>query len=210
LKFRYACETEVAIDGFVADGINANGELIEVQTGSFGPLKKKIQGLSAKGRIRIVYPVIVAKYLEVFGANGKRQYQRKSPRRGSPWDIFNALVYASDVPLVPGLAIELALVDGKGSWRRKGLSIQDRVMLTLHERICLEKPADYFRFIPFGKNEKFTSLQLGEKTRIRTGLARKTLYVLSKMGLVQRVGKQRNSFVYQIVPLITKQMSGCG
>ena len=208
LKFSYAGlrgKTEVAVDGFVADGINARGEFIEIQTGSFSPLKKKIQKLSAQGRVRIVYPVIVTKYLEVYNTRSKLQYRRKSPRKGNPWDLFNALVYASDLPLIPGLVIELALVDalecrvqdGKGSWRREGLSIQDRRMIALHERICLEKPSDYLRFIPFEKNGKFTSSMLGKKAGIRITLARKTLYVLTKMGVVQRIGKQGNSYVYK-------------
>jgi len=205
LKFQYAGpdgETEAEVAGFVADGINAEGEYIEIQTGSFGPLKKK--ALALKGRLRIIHPVIVTKYIEVYNKKGKKQYRRKSPRRGSPWDLFDVLVYAPDIPLIPGLVIELALVDaaeqrvqdGKGSWRRHGVSIRDRQMLALRERITLEKPSDYTRFVPFKKNEKFTSALLAKKAGISVDLARKTLYVLTKLGIVKKVGKQGNSFVY--------------
>jgi len=208
LKFSYAGRrTEREVAGYVADGISAAGEFIEVQTGSFGPLKRKIPELAKLGSIRIVYPVTVTKYLEVFDANGKRAYRRKSPRRGSPWDLFDALVYAPELPLTHSLAIELVLLDaseqrirdGKGSWRRKGLSIKDHQLLAVHERIRLEKLADYRRFVPFTRAESFTSASLAEKTGIRRELAQKTLYVLAKLGVIEKAGKQRNALVYRII-----------
>jgi stalled ribosome alternative rescue factor ArfA len=191
----------------VADGISAEGELIEVQIGSFAPLKRKAPELVKLGRLRVVYPVMLAKYIEVYNAKGKREYRRKSPRRGSPYDLFNALVYAPELPLIRGLAIELVMLDaseqrirdGKGSWRRKGLSIKDRQLLAVHERICLEKPADYLRFIPFTPAECFTSASLGERAGIRRELAQKTLYVLARLGIIEKTGKQRNAAVYRII-----------
>jgi hypothetical protein len=131
LKYSYAGrggEIEAEVAGFVADGRNAAGEYIEVQTGSFGPLRQKAQKITEQGKLRIVYPVIINKHIEVFDTRGKRLYRRKSPRRGSPWDLFDALVYAPELSLLRRLTIELALVDvterrvrdGKGSWRRGG------------------------------------------------------------------------------------------
>ena len=209
LKFTYAGtggQTEAGVGSYVADGINAAGEYFEVQTGSFGPLRKKAIELAAKGRLRIIYPVILVKYLEVFDIHGNLLYRKKSPKKGSPWDIFNALIHAPDLPNVNGIIIELALVDaverrvrdGKGSWRRRGISIVDRRIETLHECICLEKPADYLRFLPFNKNEKITSCLLKEKTGIPITAARKTLYVLVKLGLIEMTGKQGHYHVYRI------------
>ncbi|MDR0456982.1 MAG: hypothetical protein LBH20_09915 [Treponema sp.] len=212
LKFSYAGQdglTEAQIAGFVADGINAQGEYIEVQTTSFAPLKEKLPKLTAHSKLRIVYPAIISKYIEVFDLHGKRQYRRKSPRRGSPWDLFDVLIYAPDVPLFPRVTIEIVLVDaaeqrvrdGKGSWRRKGLSIRDRSLLTVHACIRLKKLSDYRRFVPFEPKEKFTSASLAEKAGISLALARKTLYVLTKLGIVHRTGKQGNTFVYRLAAL---------
>jgi stalled ribosome alternative rescue factor ArfA len=151
--------------------------------------------------------VVITKYIEVFGSNGKREYRRKSPRRGSPWDLFDALVYAPELPLTRGLVIELVLLDaseqrirdGKGSWRRKGVSIKDHQLLAVHERICLEKLADYFRFVPFTPAECFTSASLSERANIRRELAQKTLYVLARLGIIEKTGKERNAVVYRII-----------
>jgi stalled ribosome alternative rescue factor ArfA len=207
LKFTYAGRrTEKEVAGYVADGISAEGEFIEVQIGSFAPLRQKAPKLAQLGGLRIIYPVFIVKYIEVFDLKGKRAYRRKSPRRGTPWDLFDALVHAPELPLTRGLTIELVLLDvseqrirdGKGSWRRKGVSIKDHTLLAVHERICLEKPADYFRFIPFTRKECFTSASLAEKAGIRRELAQKTLYVLAKLGIIEKTGKERNALVYQI------------
>jgi len=206
LKFRYTGpdgKTETEVAGFVADGINAKGEYIEVQTGSFGPLRKK--ALALQGNLRVIYPVIITKYIEVYNKRGRQLYRRKSPRKGTAWDLFNALVYAPDLPLIPGLVIELALVDaaeqrvrdGKGSWRRKGVSIRDRHILALHDSVTLKKPADYNRFVPFKKKEQFTSALLAQKAGINVDMARKTLYVLAKLGIIKKTGKQGNAIVYR-------------
>jgi stalled ribosome alternative rescue factor ArfA len=209
LKYRYAGsngQTESPVGAYVADGISESGELIEVQIGSFGPLRKKIKDLASHRKIKIVHPVIITKYIEVFDKKGKRLYRRKSPRRGSKWDLFDALLYAPELALIPNLSIELALVDslerrirdGKGSWRRKGISIIDKELAAWHETILLEKPADYRRcFLPFKKNEEFTVPLLAERAGIQAALARKTLYVLYKLELVERIGKMGNLIVYK-------------
>ena len=201
-------QIEAEVAGFVADGKNAAGEYIEIQTGSFGPLKRKARKIAAQGKLRIVYPVIVNKHIEVFTVRGRRLSRRMSNKHGNPWSLFDALVYAPELPLVRSLAIEIALVDvterrvrdGKGSWRRKGISIRDRQMTALRERFCLKKPADYLCFLPFEPDEHFTTALLGEKAGIGMDLARKTLYVLHRLGLVEKTGKQGNSLVYRIAP----------
>jgi len=198
---------EVEIAGFVADAVNSDGECIEVQTGNFGQIRKKAKELAKLCGLKIVYPVTIVKYLEVFDANGSRQSLKRSPRSGNIWDLFAVLIYAPELPLISGLEIELALVevveerisDGKGSWRRKGLSIRDRRMLALRERIRLQKPADYLRFVPFAKGEEFTAGILGERAGIRAALAVKTLYVLTRLGVVERIGKRGNAYVYRLL-----------
>jgi hypothetical protein len=207
LKFRYTGlqgTTEIPVGSYVADGISGDGEIIEVQTGSFGPLKEKVRDLCLQGEVRIIHPIIMTKYIDVFDSGGKKQYRRKSPRRGSEWDLFKALLYAPALPLLPKLRIELALVDvlekrvadGMGSWRRKGQRIAGRELAAWHGSVILDSPEDYRRFIPFAGEEHFTVTDLMKKTHIPRPLAGKTLYVLTKMGVVNRVGKKGNAWVY--------------
>ena len=207
LKFQYAepgGKTEVAVGEFVADGVTTSGEYIEVQTGSFAPLVKKVNEFAAHGKVRIIHPIVVAKHIEVFDEKGGFLYRRKSPVRGSIWDIFDALLHAPELPLVKGLMIELAMIetvekrvkDGKGSWRRKGISIHDKELAAWHERFLFKSKADYLCFIPFKKGEKFTVSALAQKAEIDVATARKALYVLTKMNLVKRIEKKGTAWVY--------------
>ncbi|GHT79575.1 hypothetical protein FACS1894130_08690 [Spirochaetia bacterium] len=209
LKFQYAGaegRTETLVGHYVCDGISEAGELIEVQTGSFGPLKQKIPALAAQGPIKIIHPIIVNKYIELFDEQGVLLSRRKSPRKGNPWDLFKALLYAPALPLTPNVTIELALVDtaerrvkdGCGSWRRRGVSIADKTLLAYRETITLLCREDYYRFVPFTKNEEFTVQDLRERAKIQSAIAQKALYVLAKMELVKRVGKKRNALVYRV------------
>jgi hypothetical protein len=207
LKFHYSGYdgvTEIVVGGYICDAQTSSGEIIEIQTGSFGPLKQKAKLLAESGKIRIIHPIIVQKHIELYNNEGKLIHRRKSPRSGSVWDLFNALIYAPELPLLPRLAVELALVDivekriddGAGSWRRKGVSIAGRSLGAWHQSLVLQKPKDYRVFIPFKGKEPFTVRSLALATGISASVARKTVYVLSKMGLIERAGKQGNAIVY--------------
>ena len=209
LKTRYSGNggTVEALAGtYVCDACTSKGELIEVQTGSFGPLKEKVPILCRKNKVRIIYPVIAQKHIELYDADGKLLHRRKSPRKGVIWDLFKALIYAPELPLLKNLTIELAVIevvekridDGSGSWRRKGVRTADRSLSAWRESVTLSKPKDYYQFIPFAKNECFTARDLAKKAGIDARLARKTLYVLTKMGLTECAGKQGQAFVYEL------------
>ncbi|MCL2722575.1 MAG: hypothetical protein FWD47_14695 [Treponema sp.] len=208
LKYQYAGpggKTEAEVGSFVADGINKNGEYIEVQTGSFAPLKKKVKEFAKYGKVRIIHPIAIRKIIEVYDTKEKLLYRRKSPVKSSKWDIFDALLSAPELPLVKGLTIEIVLADitekrikdGKGSWRRKGISKLDKELAAYHESIIFAKKSDYMRhFIPFKKEEEFTVAALSKQTNIKIDMARKALYVLTKMKLIKRIGKKGNAWVY--------------
>ena len=208
LKFHYSGsggDTEKASGAYVCDAQTSEGELIEVQTGSFGPLKEKVKRLAKTGKVRIIHPIIVQKTLELYDEEGNLIRRRKSTRKGSEWDLFDALVYAPELPLLKNLSIELAVIDvtekrvddGRGSWRRKGVRIEDRFLSAWHYSVVLKSPKDFNRFIPFKKNEQFTVRDFSGEAGINISLARKVLYVLTRMKLVERIGKQGNAIVYK-------------
>ncbi|GHU68239.1 hypothetical protein FACS189447_10720 [Spirochaetia bacterium] len=215
LKFRYSGEwghTEAPVGDYVCDARTEEGELIEVQTGSFGPLKEKAKALTKKNKLRIIHPIILQKTIDVYDTEGKLLYSRKSPRKGGPWDIFKVLLYAPELPLIKKLTIELALIDirekriddGKGSWRRKKVTIADKSLAAWHDSIILSSIKDYDQFIPFEKKDTFTVKDFAKKAKINSALAQKTLYTLTRLALVARIGKQGNAYLYQKSPRIKK------
>lgn len=220
LKYRYSGSggaTETLAGSYVCDGCTKDGELIEVQTGSFGPLREKVKNLCRESKVRIIHPIIEQKIIELYDARGRRLlHRRKSPRKGSAWDLFNALLYAPELPLIKNLTIELAVIDviekriddGEGSWRRKGVSIADRSLAAWHDSVVLKKPRDYYQFVPFTGNESFTVRSFGEKAGISISIAHKVIYVLKKMSLVEQTGKQGRAFLYQLTTKAPKGHKG--
>ena len=209
LKHHYAGTggtTETQVGGFFADGIRADGEVVEIQTGSFAPLRKKVREYTAAGKVRIVHPIAANKRIETYDSAGNPISGRKSPAHGTPWNLFDALVHAPELPLTRGVTIEILMVDmverrvndGAGSWRRKGVRLAGKDILEFKERIILAKPADYLIFVPFGSGEEFTAKTLAVRVRIKSSLAQKTLYTLTKTGVVRRVGKRGNAHVYTV------------
>jgi hypothetical protein len=207
LKYRYAGETghtEYELGDYVCDVYTGGGEVLEIQTGSFGPLDEKLRSLCRLSPVRIIHPVIIHKYIELYDTDGELIRRRKSNRGGSIWDLFKNLLYAPELPLLPSLTIELALIDvtekrvddGNGSWRRRGASIRDRELLAWHGSIELKNISDYRRFVPFAPETEFTVRDLAKKARIQTPVAGKTLYVLNKIGIVKRIGKQGRAILY--------------
>ena len=207
LKFQYTGDggkSEVQTGEFVADGIRKDGEYIEVQTGSFGPLRKKVKEFASLGKVRIIHPIPLNKKIEVFDTKGKLLSRRKSPLHGSLWDLFDALLYAPELPLIKNVRIEVVLADitekrvkdGKGAWRRKGISIKDKELSAYHESVVFAKKNDYMRFIPFKKGEEFTVSSHAQKAGIKRHISQKALYVLTRMKVINRIGKKGKAWVY--------------
>ncbi len=208
LKIRYAGidgDTETSVGGYVCDALRADGVLVEIQTGSFAPLKDKIPALAKERAVRIIHPVPRERIIEVREPDGTLIRSRKSPKKGSPWDLFAALVYAPLLPLVGRVSIEIAMTeetetrknDGKGSWRRKGVSIADRKLRAVRESIVLADIGDYRMFVPAELLEPFSAKDLAGSASIKADLARKALYVLTRIGIVERSGAKGNTKLYR-------------
>jgi hypothetical protein len=238
LKLMYAApgETEVPVEGFVCDAITEGGDIIEVQTGSFAPLKRKVaawvsggalrggkapaggvdenarsaleaQGGSPPPKIKIVHPLAVSTRIEVFSMDGVLLRSRKSPKRETEWHLFEALVYAPELILAPNLTIEAVLAnvrdtrvqDGKGSWRRKGVSLVDKELVSTEGVLVFKGARDFLRFMPFKKSEEWTRRDFEVKNSIAASLAQKAIYTLRKVGVIAQIGKKGNAFIYRRV-----------
>ena len=205
LSGAYTGQTEVAFGGFVCDAYRDATTIVEVQLGSFAPLVKKIDTLCETHRLVVVHPIVLKKEIHLFDCTHNLVSKKMSRSRGSEWDIFKVLLYAPLLPLNVNLAIELALVDiveirvddGTGSWRRKGVRIADRRLAAYHGGCCLTSLRDYCRFIPFSFSEKWTTAGLAQKAKIHRSLAQKTIYVLSRLALIQSTEKHGRSRLWE-------------
>ena len=82
---------EQLVDGFVVDLVRGN-LLVEIQTGSFAPLRRKLDVLTERHRVRLVAPLPLVRRIIRVSDEGEVLSSRRSPRRGRVEDIFNLLV----------------------------------------------------------------------------------------------------------------------
>ncbi len=126
-------QVETWVDGYLIDVVKPD-LLIEVQTRNLGALKKKLEDLLDNHPIRLVHPIAKEKFIVLINPDGKVVSRRRSPKKGKIEDLFYGLVYVAKWVNHPNFSFELLLTseeeqridDGLGSWRRKGVSIQDR------------------------------------------------------------------------------------
>jgi hypothetical protein len=131
--------------------------------------------------------------------------KRRSPRKAKPEEIFSELVYI--IPSLVGATISFDIIkvrdevllinDGRGSWRRKFWSIYDRKLLGIESTVHVISVLDLKKFLPPDMPDAFTSKDVSDFGKIPDRLARKMVYCLFHLKLIERVGKKGNSWVYR-------------
>jgi hypothetical protein len=196
---------EVSVDGFVIDIVRGD-LLVEIQTGNFSSIKRKMRTLVADHPVRLVYPIAREKWIVRLAKDGSGDVlgRRKSPKRGALEHLFGELVRLPRLLASPNFALEVLLTqeeeirryDGRRAWRRRGWVIQERRLLDVVDRRLFETPDDLAVFVPLDLAEPWTTADLAAAIGQPRWLARKVAYCLRKMGVVEAVGKQGNAILY--------------
>jgi hypothetical protein len=196
---------EVSVDGFVVD-IVRDDLLIEIQTGNFASIKRKIRSLVKDHAVRLVYPVAREKWIVRLAKDGSGDVlgRRRSPKRGAFVHVFAELVRFPKLLADANFSLEVLLVqeeqvrrfDGKRAWRRHGWVIEERRLLEVGDRRLFETPDDLAAFVPSDLVEPWTTADLAATIGQPRWLARKMAYCLRKMGVIEAVGKQGNAILY--------------
>jgi hypothetical protein len=208
LKRHYARsqdQLEVAVDGYIADIVRADGEIVEIQTHNFAALKRKLPQLVAQHRVRLVHPIAAAKWITRVKADHKTVLgRRKSPKHGALGDVFVELVSLPELMMHPNFTLEIVLIHEEefrcprtGRRRRGGeWRVFNRRLLKVIESATFNTPLDFQRFIPADLATPFTSHELASVLQRPVYVAHKITYCLRKMGTLQVVGKRGRAWLY--------------
>lgn len=197
---------EEKVGGYWVD-ICRGRDVIEIQTGSFGNMKRKLAALLEDRMVHIVHPVAVEKWITKIAADGETFLsRRKSPKRGSCYDLFDELVSFPQLLLNPRFSVEVVLVkeeemrceDGRGSWRRKGTSIKDHILLEVAGREVFREGRDFLRLLPAGWTGPSTNKELAKALKQPYFRIARMTYCLSRMDAIRMTGKQGRSLLYAI------------
>ena len=199
---------EAKVDGFVID-IKRGDQLIEIQTANFSAIKSKLLRLLDKHKVRLVYPIAELKWIVHKSASGEETFgRRRSPRRGCLLDMFSELIRIPSLFYNDNLSIEVLMIeeeeiwrnDGRGSWRRKGASIEDRKLIRVLETKLFEHKTDFLDFLPKDLPEPFSNRNLAQSLGVHINQSRRVTYSLRKIGVIAQVGRNGNQMLFTRLP----------
>jgi hypothetical protein len=208
---------EQVVDGFVVDLIRGN-LLVEIQTGGFAPLRRKLELLTGQHRVRLVAPVPLVRTIIRLSDEGELLSARRSPRRGRIEDIFSRLVSIPsllcrsrfELDVILSHQDELRVYRQGQAFRRHGWVVAGRRLVSVEQCVRIACPGDAARLLPPGLPELFDTAQLAEAAAIERRLAQQMAYCLRAMGVLETTGKRGNAVVHRRVerPRAPKEADG--
>lgn len=208
LKYYYAPNPdyhEIKIGPYVAD-ICIDGEIFEVQTRNFNTMRDKLDFFLQEHDVTIIYPVAHTKWLSWLDMDtGELSPKRKSPKTGTIYQIIPELYRIKMFIHNPKLHLIISLIDVEetrylNGWSRdkkRGSSRMDGTPIGIYDEIRIDTLSDYMIFLPDTLSETFTSKELAKVAKIPQGKASTLLNTLLETGIIERIGKNGNSYLYQ-------------
>lgn len=213
LKALYAAEgdaQEVPLGNYRIDVVSGE-TLVEIQHGSLAAIRDKIRALTREHRVLVVKPIVVEKRIvRQDKRGGKVLSNRRSPKRGGLFDLFDDLVYFTRVFPHSNLTLETPLVaieewryPGHGRRRRRRANdqvVEDQRLLHVVEVHRFSTARHLAKLLPRSLPSPFHSGHLAEHLEIDRWVAQRIVYCLRQTGAVQQVGKQGNALLYRHPP----------
>ena len=208
LKARYATPgsaTEQAVEGFVADVV-VGDRLVEIHTGNFSPLKRKLPRLLQHHPVTLVYPIAKDRYIvKVPDDPDAKTTRRKSPKHGSVYQVFEPLASIPRLLAHPRFTLELALVvedavrvwDDRARRRRGGWVTVDRQLVEVVETLRIRRMRDLFALLDAKLPAEFTTRDLAGAMQSSRRLGQQAAFCLREAGVTEICGKVGNALVYR-------------
>lgn len=108
----YDGQMEVEQEGHVYDILTKNGNVVEIQTRNLAKLLPKIKDAIEKGHnVKVVHPVILSTRIELYDSENKLISNRKSPKKGSIYNIVDELSGICEILLNPHFSLEVVEIN---------------------------------------------------------------------------------------------------
>jgi len=211
LKLHYAGdqgEVEAQLGPYRIDAVR-DGLLIEIQHGGLAAIRDKIRALLKKHNVLVVKPIVARKLLvKRKSQGGKIVSSRKSPKRGTPLDLFHELVHFTRVFPHKRLTIETPLVEieehrypGHGRrrrWRKNDFVVEDQHLVDVLDTSTYRTTNDLLKLLPANLPKPFDTGELAAGLGVDRWVAQRIAYCLRQTGAVEQVGKRGNALLYKI------------
>lgn len=201
----YTANHEVKIGGFVADIVGENG-IIEIQTGNFNKLRRKLESFLEVTTVTVVYPIPRTKWIVwIDKETGEVTKKRKSPKKGSPYEVFPELYKIKPflthenfrLCIVMVDTIEYRNLDGWSEDKKKGSSRYERIPVELIDELHFDNIWDYLKLIPDDISDSFTSKDYKKLTGLSLKKAQIAMNVLQYTNSIKQNGKAGRLRLYE-------------
>ena len=191
---------EVPLGRFVID-IRRHDRLIEVQTGSFAAMGKKLDHLLEDHKMLLVHPIAVETYLQ-----RPDKSPRKSPKKSSVYGLFDQLVSIPTLLDHPNLTLDIVLVsvtkvqvhDPKARRGRGGYRTTDRVLREVRETHRFECAEDLLSLLPADLPPVFTTADMAAAGTFNRDIARQIAYCFRALGFFDEISRTRAGYNYRL------------
>jgi len=195
---------EVPFGRFVVDLVKAPGTadevLVEIQTGSFGAMGKKLDHLLGEHKLLLVHPIAIRTRLE------RKTTARLSPKRGSIYSLFEELVSIPTLLDHPNLSLEVVLFDEVRKQvhdpslrrRRGGYRTVDRHIEAIVDQQRFDSVLDLRRLLPSTLPEIFTTADIAAQAGCRRDAAQKLAFCFQAAHLIDRIDRTKAGYRYRI------------
>lgn len=195
-------ELEFELDGFVID-IRRGDLLIEVQTGSFGAMGRKLDRLLGHYQIQLVHPVPIATYL-----HKPKAKPRRSPIKGTIYSVLDELVSIPTLLDHPNLTLDVVLVtvdkfqihDPKARRGRGGWRTTDKKLRSVESTHRFASTDDLVALMPSGLPDRFTTADMAAGRELGRDAAQKLAYCLRALDRIEVIDRTKAGYVYRWKP----------
>lgn len=198
---------EIKIGRMYADVVLEN-HIYEIQTKSFNLMRKKLEVFLQNHDVTIVYPMALNKTIYLTNEFGELVSVKKSPKHANPLEIFWELYKIKNFLLDKKLHFKILMLDideyrieKEKTWKsRKGFERDNQVPKMINHIYDINSSNDFKdMLLKYNLKEVFTSKDFSKSTHLTIKKATTALNVLTHLNVVERIGKERNSYLYKIV-----------
>ncbi len=195
---------EETVCGYVVDILRV-GHILEIHTGGFSSLKRKITTLLKDHSVRLICPVACERWIvKLRSEPWQKPNRRKSPKHAGCEGIFEKLVSIPELLAHPRFELEVVSTreeeirqfDGRCGRRKRGWVVVERRLLEIVESRVMRNPGDLQCLIPQTLPQRFRTIDIAETQGWSRRLAQQAAYCLRKSGEVSVVGKSGNAIIY--------------
>jgi hypothetical protein len=195
---------EVPLTGYRIDVVS-RGRLIEIQHGSLAAIRDKVRALLRDHHVLVVKPIVAKRWLvRRTGKRGRVLGRRMSPKRGTILELFDELVYFTQVFPHPNLVLEVPMVVIE-EWRyhtpgrrSRDYRIEDQKLIEVAHIHRFQVADDLAGLIRCPLTVPFHTGDLAKALNVNRWRAQRIAYCLRQTGALIPVGKQRNTWLYEM------------